>query len=240
MSRIEQTFARLRRRGEAALVPFLMAGDPGPRDDARAAARGGRGRRRSDRARRAVLRSDGRRAGDAARRACARWRAARRCAQILELVAELRRGGSTMPIVLFGYYNPFFHYGPERLADDAQRAGVDALLVVDLPPEEADELWQPARAAGLDMIFLLAPTSDAEPRPRRAAQASGFVYYVSMTGVTGSKAIDADEVQRHGRASCAPTAGCRSASASASRRRRRRRRWRRSPTRWWSAAPSCG
>jgi tryptophan synthase alpha chain len=116
--------------------------------------------------------------------------------QILELVAELRRGGMTTPIILFGYYNPIFHYGPARLAEDAKRAGVDGLLVVDLPPEEADELWQPARAAGLDIIFLLAPTSDPARVRVVLRKASGFVYFVSMTGVTGSKAIDAGEVER--------------------------------------------
>jgi hypothetical protein len=118
--------------------------------------------------------------------------------QILELVAELRRGGFTTPIILFGYYNPIFHYGPARLVDDAQRAGIDGLLVVDLPPDEADELWQPARAAGLDVIFLLAPTSDRSRVRAVVRKASGFVYFVSMTGVTGSKAIDADDPGRDG------------------------------------------
>jgi tryptophan synthase alpha chain len=116
--------------------------------------------------------------------------------QILELVAELRAGGLETPIVLFGYYNPIFHYGPARLAADAARAGADGLLIVDLPPEEADELWRPARAEGLDVIFLLAPTSDARRVRAVLRKASGFVYFVSMTGITGTKAIDAGDVRR--------------------------------------------
>jgi tryptophan synthase alpha chain len=114
--------------------------------------------------------------------------------QILELVADLRAGGFTTPIILFGYYNPFFHYGPARLAADAKQAGVDALLIVDLPPEEADELWAPVRAAGLDVIFLLAPTSDARRIKAVLRKASGFVYFVSITGITGTKAIDTSDV----------------------------------------------
>jgi tryptophan synthase alpha chain len=116
--------------------------------------------------------------------------------QILEMVAELRSGGFETPIVLFGYYNPLFHYGPARVCEDAARAGVDGLLVVDLPPEEADELWKPARAAGLDIIFLLAPTSDERRVRAVLRKASGFVYFVSMTGITGTKAIDAGDVRR--------------------------------------------
>lgn len=195
MSRIADTFAALRQRGEVALVPFLMAGDP-DLDATRAllleAAEAG-----ADLIELGVPFSDPTADGPVIQRAGLRALAHRTSLrQILELVAELRRGGMTTPIVLFGYYNPIFHYGPARLAADAKQAGVDALLVVDLPPEEADELWRPARAAGLDIIFLLAPTSDAGRVRAVLRKASGFVYFVSMTGVTGSKAIDAGEVER--------------------------------------------
>src|SRR5262249_17078233 len=105
------------------------------------------------------------------------------------------RRSLTTPIVLFGYYNPIFHYGPTTLARDARQAGVDGLLVVDLPPDEADELWEPSRAAGLDMIFLLAPTSDEARMRTGIRRASGFIYYGSMTGVTGSKHITPASVQ---------------------------------------------
>lgn len=193
-SRIAETLAALRARGEVALVPFIVAGDP-DLDTTRAlllaAAEAG-----ADLIELGVPFSDPTADGPVIQRAGMRaLRHGTSLRQILELVAELRRGGFTTPLVLFGYYNPIFHYGPARLVADAQRAGIDGLLVVDLPPEEADELWQPARAAGLDVIFLLAPTSD--PRRVKAVlrKASGFVYFVSMTGVTGSKAVDTADVE---------------------------------------------
>jgi tryptophan synthase alpha chain len=195
MGRITEAFAAAARRGEAALVPFLMAGDPdleATRALLLAAADAG-----ADLIELGVPFSDPTADGPVIQRAGLRALAHRTSLrQILELVAELRQGGLRTPIVLFGYYNPIFHYGPARLAEDAARAGVDALLVVDLPPEEADELWRPARSAGLDVIFLLAPTSDRDRVRAVLRKASGFVYFVSMTGVTGSKAIDAGDVER--------------------------------------------
>ena len=195
MGRIADCFAALRRRGEAALVPYIMAGDPDldvTRALVRAAADAG-----ADLIELGVPFSDPTADGPVIQRAGVRaLQRGTSLRQILELVAELRRGGLATPIVLFGYYNPIFHYGPARLAADAARAGVDALLVVDLPPEEADELWKPARAAGLDVIFLLAPTSDERRVRAVLRKASGFVYFVSMTGITGTQAIDAAEVRR--------------------------------------------
>jgi tryptophan synthase alpha chain len=192
--RIAATFADLRRRGEAALVPFIVAGDPdldATRDLVRAAAEAG-----ADLIELGVPFSDPTADGPVIQRAGVRaLTRGTSLRQILEMVAELRRGDVATPIILFGYYNPIFHYGPARLAADAARAGVDALLVVDLPPEEADELWQPARAAGLDMIFLLAPTSDQGRIRAVMRKASGFVYFVSMTGITGTQAIDAADVR---------------------------------------------
>jgi tryptophan synthase alpha chain len=112
---------------------------------------------------------------------------------VLELVARVRQH-SNLPIVLMGYYNPVFSYGPERFARDAAAAGVDGLLLVDLPPEEAEELHPFLKAAGIDMITLLAPTTDAVRGARLAAGGEGFLYYVSMTGVTGSKQVDAGAI----------------------------------------------
>jgi tryptophan synthase alpha chain len=193
-NRIRATFSALAKRREAALVPFIMAGDPDLEVTGallRAAAEQG-----ADLIELGVPFSDPTADGPviqrSGQRALARGTSLR---QILELVAELRRGGFETPIVLFGYYNPVFHYGPERLAADAARAGADGLLVVDLPPEEADELWKPARAAGLELIFLLAPTSDTARVKAVLRKAGGFVYFVSMTGVTGSRAIDPADVQ---------------------------------------------
>src|SRR5262249_39228769 len=105
-------------------------------------------------------------------------------AAILSMVSELRRA-TQIPLILFGYYNPIFHYGPERLCADAAKAGIDALLVVDLPPEEADELAKPARQNGLDIIYLFAPTTSVERARKIAHRASGFIYCVAVAGVTG-------------------------------------------------------
>jgi len=194
-TRIDRCFAALRRRGEVALVPFIMAGDPdldATRALMQAVADAG-----ADLIELGVPFSDPTADGPIVQRAGVRALArGTSLRQILGLVAELRRGGYEVPIILFGYYNPIFHYGAARLAEDAARAGVDGLLVVDLPPEEADELWRPARAAGLDVIFLLAPTSDDRRVRAVLRKASGFVYFVSMTGITGSKAIDTAEVRR--------------------------------------------
>jgi tryptophan synthase alpha chain len=193
VSRIDETFAALKARGEVALVPFIMAGDPDletTRSLMLAAAEAG-----ADLIELGVPFSDPTADGPVIQRAGVRALAhGTSLRQILGLVADLRASGLTTPIILFGYYNPFFHYGPARIAADARRAGADGLLVVDLPPEEADELWQPARAAGLDVIFLLAPTSDRRRIKAVLGKASGFVYFVSMTGITGTKAIDASDV----------------------------------------------
>jgi tryptophan synthase alpha chain len=195
MGRVGDCLAALRARGEVALVPYLMAGDPDldvTRALVRAAADAG-----ADLIELGVPFSDPTADGPIIQRAGVRaLRRRTSLRQILEMVAELRQGGLEIPIILFGYYNPIFHYGPARLSEDAARAGIDALLVVDLPPEEADELWKPARAAGLDVIFLLAPTSDERRVRAVLRKASGFVYFVSMTGITGTKAIDAGDVRK--------------------------------------------
>lgn len=192
-NRIDRCFAALKSRNEVALVPFLTAGDPDLDTTRRlldAASRGG-----ADLIELGVPFSDPTADGPAIQRSSARAiEYGVSLPKILSMVAEFRLT-SDVPIVLFGYYNPIFHYGPERFARDAKAAGADGILVVDLPPEEADELYQPTRAEGLRMIFLLAPTSD-ESRVRAVMKkAGGFVYFVSMTGVTGSKSIDTGHVR---------------------------------------------
>jgi tryptophan synthase alpha chain len=102
---------------------------------------------------------------------------------------------SNVPIVLMGYYNPIFHYGPERFAEEAGAAGVDGLLLVDLPPEEAEELHPHLRDNGIAPITLLAPTTGEERTRQLAASGEGFLYYVSMTGVTGTAQVDADAIE---------------------------------------------
>jgi len=105
---------------------------------------------------------------------------------ILKLIQKVRTY-SSIPIILFGYYNPFLQYGLHELCRDAKDAGVDGFLIVDLPPEEADELKQEAEVFGIDTIFLLAPTSTDDRIKRVASMGAGFIYYVSVTGVTGAR-----------------------------------------------------
>jgi tryptophan synthase alpha chain len=184
--RIAHKFRELKARGESALVPFIVAGDPDLDHTKRLVlefeARG------ADLIELGVPFSDPMADGPANQRAAARGlQSGATLPAILSMVAELR-GETQIPVILFGYFNPIFHYGCERLCADAARAGIDGLLVVDLPPEEARELAEPAAAAGLDLIYLLAPTTPL-PRSRVIAQnATGFLYYVAVTGVTGARA----------------------------------------------------
>jgi tryptophan synthase alpha chain len=192
MSRIADTFARLRAENRAGFVPFIMAGDPdldGTRGLLRAAAEA-----QADLIELGVPFSDPMADGPGLQRSAERALAVgTTLTGVLEVVAEFRRD-SVIPIVLFGYTNPFLRYGAERLARDAAASGVDGILCVDLPPEEADDLQGATDAAGLDMIFLLAPTSDRARQDAVRARARGFVYYVSITGTTGAAAPDLREV----------------------------------------------
>ena len=112
----------------------------------------------------------------------------------LEMAKGFRDRHPDTPLVLMGYYNPIYIYGVDAFLADAVAAGVDGLIVVDLPPEEDDELCLPARAAGLDFIRLVTPTSDAERLPVVLGTASGFVYYVAITGITGTRSAGADSI----------------------------------------------
>ena len=117
-----------------------------------------------------------------------------RMAKTLAMVREFRKEDSETPIVLMGYYNPIFIYGSDRFLSDAKAAGVDGLIVVDLPPEEDDELCLPALKAGLNFIRLATPTTDDKRLPMVLTNTSGFVYYVSITGITGAAAPDTTRV----------------------------------------------
>lgn len=192
MNRIDRTLRALRREGKAALIPFLTAGDPDmdtTRELMRAAVANG-----ADLLEIGVPFSDPTADGPTLQRSLEIGLCnGASLGRILELVTEFRRE-SEVPIVLYGYFNPMFHYGCERFAADAKQAGVDGLLVVDLPPEEAEELLKWTRKAGLHFIFLLAPTTGTERARRILKHASGFVYYVSVTGVTGVRPIPIQEV----------------------------------------------
>jgi tryptophan synthase alpha chain len=112
----------------------------------------------------------------------------------LKLVRAFRDTDATTPVVLMGYYNPIYARGVPRFLDEAMTAGVDGLIVVDLPPEEDDELCLPAQAAGLNFIRLATPTTDSKRLPKVLTNTSGFVYYVSITGITGAAEADAAAV----------------------------------------------
>ena len=191
--RIGRRFAALREEGRAGLVTYLTAGDPDPDTSARLFA--GLAAAGADLIEIGMPFSDPMADGpviqEAGQRALKRGMNLRRT---LALVRELRRADDATPIVLMGYYNPIYRYGTEAFARDAVAAGVDGVIVVDLPPEEDAELTDPARAAGLDVIRLATPTSDEERLPLIVEHASGFVYYVAIAGITGTRSADAASV----------------------------------------------
>lgn len=193
MNRIDRTFATLRAERAAALIAFLTAGDPDlgtTRELMQMAAASG-----ADMLELGVPFSDPTADGPVLQRAAEiGLRAGASLTRVLELVADFRKE-SEVPVILYGYYNPIFHYGPERFASDAARAGVDGALVVDLPPEEAGELLKWTRPAGVHLIFLLAPTSGADRIHTVLKYARGFVYYVSVTGVTGVRPMQVESVR---------------------------------------------
>ncbi len=187
MSRIETTFTTLKQHNQTALIPFITAGDPDLEATVELVltlADAG-----ADVVELGVPFSDPMADGPTIQLASERALAAGTTLRgVLDCVAAIRKK-SQIPLVLMGYYNPVFCYGAEKFAADAATAGVDALLLVDLPPEEIDEIGALMAAAEIDLITLLAPTTPSERMAHLAAAAQGYLYYVSMTGVTGSKKI---------------------------------------------------
>jgi len=190
MSRIKDTFAALKTAGEKALITFITAGDPDLA--ATEAAVLELERSGADLVELGIPFSDPMADGPTIQLASERALASgTTLSGILDMVARLRQK-TQIPIVLMGYFNPIFRYGAERFAADAAAAGVDGVLVVDLPPEEAPELKGHTDVHGLDLIFLLTPTSDAQRVEQVSRLGSGFIYYVSVTGVTGARSTMAD------------------------------------------------
>jgi tryptophan synthase alpha chain len=192
-TRIDTRFADLKREGRAGLVTFLMAGDP----DAKTAL--------------AILKAlpkagadvieigmpftDPMADGPAIQAAGLRaLESGQTMVKTLAMVRAFRQDDDATPIVLMGYYNPIYIYGVEKFLRDAKAAGIDGLIVVDLPPEEDEELCLPAMKAGLNFIRLATPTTDDKRLPAVLANTSGFVYYVSIAGITGAAAPDVSKV----------------------------------------------
>ncbi|MFD1344481.1 tryptophan synthase subunit alpha [Litorisediminicola beolgyonensis] len=193
MTRIDARFEKLRAEGKKAFVAYVMAGDP-DFDSALEVVKGLPGAGVD------IIElglpftdpmADGPTIQLAGQRALA---GGMTLEKTLETVRRFREGDQETPIVLMGYYNPIYSRGVDRFLADAQEAGVDGLIVVDLPPEEDDELCIPAQKAGLNFIRLATPTTDDKRLPKVLENTSGFVYYVSITGITGAAAAQSGEV----------------------------------------------
>jgi tryptophan synthase alpha chain len=192
-TRIGQRFAELKRDGRAGLVTFTMAGDPDTKTSLeilKALPRAG-----ADVIELGMPFTDPMADGPAVQAGGLRaLNAGQTMVKTLAMIRAFRKYDDTTPIVLMGYYNPIYIYGVEKFLADAKSAGIDGLIVVDLPPEEDEELCLPALKAGLNFIRLATPTTDDKRLPAVLANTSGFVYYVSITGITGSAAPDAVKV----------------------------------------------
>jgi len=192
-TRIERRFAELRARGRAGLVTFLVAGDPDIPTFERLLA--GLPEAGADLIEVGMPFSDPMADGPTIQAGNLRALAAGiSLARTLEIVRRFRDHDTTTPLVLMGYYNPIWAYGRLRFLDEAVSAGVDGLIVVDLPPEEDEELCLPALERGLDFIRLATPTTDDRRLPKVLQNVRGFLYYVSLTGITGVKEAVADQV----------------------------------------------
>ncbi|MEM7598894.1 MAG: tryptophan synthase subunit alpha [Pseudomonadota bacterium] len=193
MSRIDAKFADLKTQGKKAFVAYVMAGDPDY--DTSLELVKGLPEAGVDIIELGLPFTDPMADGPTIQLAGQRaLEAGMTLERTLEMASEFRKEDDTTPIVLMGYYNPIFNRGVEAFLADAKAAGVDGLIVVDLPPEEDDELCIPAQKAGLNFIRLATPTTDDKRLPKVLTNTSGFVYYVSITGITGAAAAQAVDV----------------------------------------------
>ena len=196
MTRIERRFAELKERARAGLVTFITAGDPDYATSLKlleSLPKAG-----ADIVELGMPFSDPMADGPAIQASSARaLHAGQTMVKTLAMVKSFRERDEITPIVLMGYYNPIYIYGVDRFLKDAVAAGVDGLIVVDMPPEEDAELRPPASESGLNFIRLATPTTDAKRMPAVLANSSGFVYYVSIAGITGTAAPDLADVGAH-------------------------------------------
>ena len=193
MTRIETTFAALKTKGRKAFVSYIMAGDPDYATSLELMK--GLPAAGVDVIELGMPFTDPMADGPTIQLAGQRaLEAGQTLQKTLDMVAEFRRGDNETPIVMMGYYNPIYSRGVDRFLKDATAAGVDGLIVVDLPPEEDAELCIPARDAGMNFIRLATPTTDDRRLPKVLQNTSGFVYYVSITGITGAAAAEATDV----------------------------------------------
>src|SRR3954453_22731960 len=191
-TRIDNRFAELKAQGRAALVTFLTAGDPD--SETSLALLKGLPQAGADVIELGMPFTDPMADGPAIQASSQRaLTTGQTLKKTLAMVRAFRESEDATPIILMGYYNPIYIYGVEKFLADAKLAGVDGLIVVDLPPEEDDELCLPALRAGLNFIRLATPTTDDKRLPAVLANTSGFVYYVSVTGITGSAAPNPDK-----------------------------------------------
>ncbi len=196
MNRIDQRFAELKAQGRRALIPYITAGDPAPEHTVgylHALVEAG-----ADIIELGVPFSDPMADGPVIQKACERaLKHGVRLSHLFEMVREFRQTDATTPVVLMGYLNPMERLGLEAFAEQAAAAGVDGVLVVDMPPEEAEELGPLLKSHGLASIFLVAPTTSEERAATICAHGEGYLYYVSLKGVTGSATLNAADVADH-------------------------------------------
>ncbi|MEI2806102.1 tryptophan synthase subunit alpha [Albidovulum sp.] len=193
MTRIDRKFAALREQGRKAFVAYIMAGDPDV--ETSLALMKGLPAAGVDVIELGIPFTDPMADGPTIQLAGQRaLEGGQTLQKTLDMVAAFRQGDSETPVVLMGYYNPIYSRGVDRFLADAKAAGVDGLIVVDLPPEEDEELCIPANRAGLNFIRLATPTTDARRLPKVLQNTSGFLYYVSITGITGAAAAQAADV----------------------------------------------
>lgn len=193
-SRVERRFAALKSEGRGGLVTFVTAGDPDPETFRKILS--GLPKAGADVIELGMPFSDPMADGPAIQASSLRaLKAGMTLAKTLEMVADFRKEDDVTPVILMGYYNPIYSYGVDVFLRDAAAAGVDGFIIVDLPPEEDDELCLPTLKAGLHWIRLATPTTDGERLPTVLSNTSGFVYYVSIMGITGTRSATREAIE---------------------------------------------